>query len=153
MHSNKKENLSEAIEAVWGIIEILSSSSLEELSKIEIHRKIRVLLFFYGVIDHYCQASKLAKDQTDFVFQSLDKRLITLVNQSLLELMNPDIMEMIFKDSFLLDIVTVGGTSYGDFLSGDKRKGGMVLTRFGSMVGLWQNIEPTNIELKIISLL
>ena len=44
MHSKKKEDLSEAIEAPWGIIEILSSSSLEELSKIEIHRKIMIIL-------------------------------------------------------------------------------------------------------------
>ena len=149
----KKESLNIEIEAVWDIIEILSSSSQEKLSYLEKHRKIRVLLFFYGVIDHYCQASNITKEQSDFVFQSLDSRIKRLVGLSLLELMDPTIMKMIFSDSFLLDIMTVGGTSYGDFLSGDKRKGGMVLTRFGSLVGLWRNISATNIELKIISLL
>jgi len=149
----KKENLSEELYAVWDIIEILTGSSLEQLSNLEMHRKIRSLLFFYGVIDHFCQASNLTKKQSDFVFQSLDHRIIELVDQSLLSLMNPTIIKMIFNDSFLFDIMTVGGESYGDFLSGDKERGGRVLIRFGALLTLWNNIDPTKTELKIISFL
>lgn len=149
----KKENLSEELEAVWDIIEILTGSSLEQLSSLDMHRKIRSLLFFYGVIDHFCKASNLTKEQSDFVFQSLDPRIIELVDQSLLSLMKPTITKMIFNDSFLLDIITIGGESYGDFLSSDKEKGGMVLIRFGALLTLWNNIDPTKTESKIISFL
>jgi hypothetical protein len=60
---------------------------------------------------------------------------------------------MIFADPFLLDIISVGGVSYSDFLSGDKKRGSMALTRFGSLVWLWKNIEPTETEKRIISIL
>lgn len=153
MNHDKKEKLSNEIEAVWDIIEIFVCSSQEKLINLELHRKIRVLLFFYGVIDHYCQANKLSKEQSDLVFLILDKRITTLVNQSLVELLNPTINKMIFADPFLLDIISVGGVSYSDFLCQDKKRGGIVLTRFGSLVCLWKNIEPTETEKRIISIL
>lgn len=149
----KNENLSNEIEAVWDIIKILKYSSQEKLSNLESYRKIRVLLFLYGIIDHYCQASKLGKEQSDSVFRSLDKRINHLVNQSLIELLNPAINKIIFADPFLVDIISVGGASYSDFLSGDKKRGGMALTRFGALLFLWKNIEPTNSENKIISII
>jgi len=139
--------------AIWGIIEILTSNTAKPLKQYDLHIKIRSLLFIYGVIDAYCQASNLNKLKSNEVFRSLDTKVYDLIGLNITSIMNQDIIGNVFKDSFLVDIISTGGASYADFLSNDSQRGGMVMTRFGSLIGLWAGIDATQTEKQIIQIL
>lgn len=149
---DKNHNRTE-YEAVWQILQLFYSSSLTELKNLSLNLKIRSLLFTYGVIDAYCQASNLNSEESNYFFKQMNHQINSIFNLSIISLLNSSIMKIVFNDSFLLDIVSNGGKSYRYFLSNDKQKGSMSLQCFTSLLGLWSNIDILDSERQIITIL
>lgn len=155
-HLFKRKNISSSnstIEMLTNMLNIFYSSSPIDLKIISDNLKIRSLLFTYGVIDAYCQAANLSEVNANNIFKEVSLFNKSIFGTELASIMKDQILDIVFKDRFLLDIITVGGKSYGDFLSGDKKLGGMSITRFGALITLWLNIEISTSEKLILEYL
>jgi len=143
-------NLSKGLVSLLNMIDTFYSSSEFNIPQLDIHLRLRASLFTYGVIDSYCQASHFSNDDSNSIYLKLEPQIKSRINFSLNKLMKSQIIKLVFSDNFLLDIISVGGTTYNDFLSGDSQRGGMSLRRFGSLVGLWKDIPQKDIEKQIL---
>lgn len=98
--------------------------------------KTKVLLFSYGVVDAFCQASRLSNEDSQVLFQEIDSFFTRTLGESLLSFMASNTYKVAFENSDLLNMIKMGGETYGDFASGDNKRGGQAIPRLSSLVFL-----------------
>ena len=154
-NKSKDEKLGEGLDSIWFLVESLSVEYNDELYHYDDLTKFRSVLFFIGVLEAYCKAYELSKDKSVHIFNSLDYRFMKKFGLSIDKVFNKEIMTIASKDNFLKNIVKIGFQSYHDFVSEDSKRGGMVLTRFGSLVNHWNEYysKPNINEKDILSLI
>lgn len=139
----KKSKKSAGSKAIQGVLEmfyfppVVPSMSFSPLESIDHDTRTKVLLFSYGVCDAYCQASGLSRGQVNQISVELDDFIQSALSVSFSEFLKTETFRGAFEDPNLLDVIKLGGETYGDFASGDKSRGGAAITRLRSLVDIW----------------
>ena len=148
---NSPTDITEELSSLLYMLDIFYKSSPEKLYDLKPYLRFRVSLFTYGVIDSYCRAKEYSDKEAMKIFAAVSPEIKRVINFDIRNLLNNQVMSKIFADSFLVDIISIGGNTYIDFLAGEKQKGGMSLTRFGSLIGMWQEIPVDEVEKQILA--
>lgn len=105
--------------------------------------KIKIMLFTYGVVDNYVQASKLSDSEVDRIFEEVDVFTKNTMNVSFLKFLKSQDYIKSFENASLLEIIKLGGKTYSDFASKKHATAVLVLSSF---IAIWQENERCEIE-------
>ena len=126
----KKSKKSKDTKAVQGLLEVFyfpppfPGVSYFPLESISDSTRTKVLLFSYGVYDAYCQASRVPNDEVLKIPFELDDFIRNALGLNFSEFLETDAYKSAFDSPDLLKVIEIGGKTYGDFASKDKKRGG-----------------------------
>lgn len=114
-------------------------------------QRLRTMLFAYGVIDCYCQASRLPNDQASQVFETVDKRISGLTGISMIRFLQSPLYRQAFGDDSIKRVIGFGGGAYNGFASNDAKQGGHSLAFFGQLITMWKFDQMSALEQKLFA--
>ena len=109
-----------------------------DFKEVSVSTKEKILLFSYGVMDCFFQATTIKEQEANEIIDSLDSFFEQNVDMSLVGFMKTDNYKKAFDDSYLLEVIKTGASTYNDFASNDRTRGGQSITRLTSLVSMWE---------------